>query len=244
MEEIHYLIPSELKIIQDNRFFKFGTDSVFLSNFVDISKGDIVIDFGSGSGVIPLLVAYKQEPSRVMGIEIQHELVQLSRRSIEMNNLQDKIEIIEGDFKNSTEYIEHGSVDQVITNPPYMPVSSGKITADRRKAIARHEIYAKLEDVVREASKVLRFGGYFNIVHRSWRLTELITIMERYNLEAKRLRFIQPRRNRGPDTFLLTAKKGAKKGIKIEPVLIVYKGEDSEYSEEVKEIYGVSDYEE
>src|SRR6056297_322887 len=108
MEEVHYLIPAELKIIQDNRFFKFGTDSVLLADFTEVSKGEIVVDFGSGSGVIPLLLAYKQEPARVIGIEIQPELVKLSRRSVEMNNLQQKIDIIEGDLKNSTDYIKHG----------------------------------------------------------------------------------------------------------------------------------------
>lgn len=241
MEEIHYLIPAELKIIQDDKFFKFGTDSVLLANFSEVSKEDIVVDFGSGSGVIPLLLAYKQNPAHVIGIEIQSELVELSRRSIELNNLQQKIDIIEGDFKNSTDYIEHGSVDQVITNPPYMPMSAGKVTADRRKAIARHEIYAELEDVVREASKILRFGGSFNIVHRSWRLTELISIMENYNLEAKKIRFVQSRWDRGPNTFLLTAKKGARKGLDIKPVLVVYEGQTSNYSKEVKEIYGVND---
>src|SRR6056297_1506326 len=243
MEEVHYLIPAELKIIQDNRFFKFGTDSVLLANFTEVSNGDILVDFGSGSGVIPLLLAFKQNPSRITGIEIQSKLVDLSRRSIILNNLQDKINIIEGDFKNATDYIQHGSVDQVVTNPPYMPVSAGKITADKRKAIARHEIHAELEAVVREASKILRFGGNFNIVHRSWRLAELISIMEKYNLAAKKLRFVQSRLDRGPDTFLLTAKKGAKKGLDVKPVLIVYEGQSSNYSKEVNEIYGVNDNE-
>src|SRR6056297_1270648 len=128
MEEIHYLIPEKLKIIQNNDFFKFGTDSVLLSDFVDIREGEKVLDLGCGSGVIPLLLAYKKNPSKVIGLEIQSDLVKMSRRSVEMNGLKEKIEIREGDLKEIGNYIRNDSFDIVVSNPPYMPVNAGKIT--------------------------------------------------------------------------------------------------------------------
>lgn len=239
MEEIHYLIPDQLQIIQDSDYFKFGTDSVLLANFADIKPGEIVIDLGCGSGVIPLLLAYKQQPDLVYGLEIQPHLAALAVRNTKLNNLEEKIKIISGDLKEIDDYLEAESVDQVITNPPYMPVNAGKVTADRKKAIARHEIYATLEDFIAAADWVLRPGGKLNIVHRCWRLPELLKLLSEYQLVAKRLRFVQARRDRAPDTFLLTARRGVSEGLKVEPVLIVYEGDSDQYTGEVREIYGL-----
>lgn len=242
MEEMHYLIPGELKIIQDDDYFKFGTDSVLLANFTRVRSGDLIVDFGSGSGAIPLLLVHKQDPGRVIGVEIQPGMAELSRRNVELNNMGDRIEIKNADFKLISEHFKPESVDQVITNPPYMPITAGKITANKKKAIARHEIKANLEDVVREAAVILRYGGSLNIVHRSWRIPELFILLDRYNLIPKRLRMIQSRWNRPAERFLLQARKGAGEGLEVEPVLVVYEGNSDKYSKEVREMYGDDEY--
>lgn len=240
MEEVHYLIPEKLKIIQNDDYFKFGTDSVFLANFTRVRTGDLVVDLGSGSGVIPLLLAYKQDPEQVIGVELQSELVEMSRRSVGMNGLGDIIDIREGDLKRVTDFIKPDTVDVVVSNPPYMPVGAGKITSNHQKAIARHEIKADLENVIKGASRVLKFGGILNLVHRAWRLAEVISVLKEYNLEPKKLRMVQPRQDRAPDSFLLRARKGGKRRLEMAPTLIVYKENSSQYTDEVKEMYGES----
>ncbi len=238
MEEITTLIPKKLYLIQESTYFKFGNDSVFLADFTSVKSGDIVVDLGTGSGVIPLLLAFKQEPEKVIGIEIQEKLVDLARRSVELNKLANKIEIIKGDFKEASQIIDYGSVDLVITNPPYTPVSRGEITLGEEKAIARHELYGTLEDVIREGAAILRFAGKMTMVHRAYRLGEVVFLMKKYNLEPKRLRFIQSRLKTAPKIFLIEAQKGSRPGINIEPVLVVYEEDSKEYTMEVKEIYG------
>ncbi|MFP4661620.1 MAG: tRNA1(Val) (adenine(37)-N6)-methyltransferase [Halanaerobiales bacterium] len=238
MEEITILIPEKLNIIQDSRYFKFGNDSVFLAHFTAVRSGSMVVDFGTGSGVIPLLLAFKQDPQRIIGLEIQDKLVALARRSVEMNSLEDKIEIISTDYREASQIIDYGSVDLVVTNPPYMPVSDGKITMGKEKAIARHEIYGTLDDVIREGAAILRFGGKMTMVHKTQRMSEVIYTMKKYKLEPKRIRFIQSRLKTPPKTFLIESQKGARPGIDIEPVLLVYEEDSHEYTREVKEIYG------
>ncbi|PTW03441.1 tRNA1(Val) A37 N6-methylase TrmN6 [Halanaerobium saccharolyticum] len=238
MEEIHYLIKDELEIIQDDRFFKFGTDSVLLANFVKLRQGDKVIDLGTGSGVIPLLLAYKNKGVEVTGVEIQPEAAELARRNVEYNHLQDQIKIINQDLCQLDSELEAGSFEAVVSNPPYLPVEGGKMKENDFVAAARHEIHAELEDVVAEAARLLKYGGHFFLVHRAERLTEVIEALARYNCQAKELRLVQARRDSEADIFLLKAKKGANPGLRVKPVLIIYQDQSSEYTRELKEIYG------
>jgi tRNA1(Val) A37 N6-methylase TrmN6 len=239
MEEIHYLIKDELEIIQDDRFFKFGTDSVLLANFVELRRGDKVIDLGTGSGVIPLLLAYKNEGVEVTGVEIQPESAELARRNVEYNKLQNQIKIINQDLCQLDDEFEAGSFEAVVSNPPYLPVQGGKMKDNDFVAAARHEIHAKLEDVVAEAARLLKFGGHFFLVHRAERLTEVIEALARHNCQAKELQLVQARSDSEADIFLLKAKKGANPGLRVKPVLVIYQDQSSEYTEEVKEIYGL-----
>lgn len=238
MEEVHWLIPGKLKIIQNHNFFKFGNDSVFLANYTRVRDGALVVDLGCGSGVIPLLLAFKQNPEKVIGIEIQSPLVDMARRSVKMNKMEDKIEIIEGDLKKVNEFVKPESVDVVVSNPPYTPVSGGKMTKNKEIAIAKHEIKATLEDVIGAADKILRFGGIFTMVHRARRLAEMIVLLKKYNLEPKRLNIVQSRHGTQPKTVIVEAIKGAREGLEIDPVLIVYKGNTGEYTNKVKRMYG------
>ncbi|KXS48497.1 tRNA1(Val) (adenine(37)-N6)-methyltransferase [Halanaerobium congolense] len=238
MEEIHYLIKDKLEIIQDDRFFKFGTDSVLLANFVELRTGDKVIDLGTGSGVIPLLLAYKNRDVEVTGVEIQPEAADLAERNVKFNNLEGKIKIINADLCSLKPQLEAGSFDIVVSNPPYLPVESGKMKVNDFVAIARHEIHADLEDVVGEAARLLKYGGHFFLVHRTERLTEVIEVLAKYNCQAKELRLVQARRDKEADIFLLKAKKGANPGLRVKPVLIIYQDDSREYTAELKEIYG------
>lgn len=238
MEEIHYLIENELEIIQDNRFFKFGTDSVLLANFVDLRYGDKVIDLGTGSGVIPLLLAYKNKNITVTGVEIQPEAAKLAAKNAVYNNLQDKIKILNKDLCELDNVLAAGSFDAVVSNPPYLPVEGGAMKNNDYIAAARHEIYATLEDVISEAARLLKYGGHFFLVHRAERLTEVIETLSDYNCQAKELRLVQARKDKEADIFLLKAKKGANPGLRIKSTLIIYQDQSSEYTAELKEIYG------
>ncbi|MTI58922.1 MAG: tRNA1(Val) (adenine(37)-N6)-methyltransferase [Firmicutes bacterium] len=242
MEEITKLIPGKLDLIQDSRFFKFGNDSVFLADFTVVKQGETVVDFGSGSGVIPLLLAFKQNPGKVIGLEYQAELVEMSRRSIIINQLEEQIEIIHGDISRAGEYIKANTIDLLVSNPPYMPVEGGRISKGREKAIARHEIYCTLEDVIREGAKLLRFAGRMTMVHRVMRLAEIISLMKEYQIEPKRMRMIQSGVDSSPRVFLIEGRKGGKQGMRVEPPLIVYSRDGREYSPEVKGIYGGGAY--
>lgn len=238
MEEIHYLIEDELEIIQDDRFFKFGTDSVLLADFVELRRGDKVIDLGTGSGVIPLLLAYKNEEVELTGVEIQPEAANLAERNVEFNNLGEKIKIINADLCQLEDKFEAGSFDAVVSNPPYLPVEGGKMKENDYVAIARHEIHAELKDVIAEAARLLKYGGHFFLVHRAERLTEVIETLAQYNCQAKELRMVQARADKEADIFLMKAKKGANPGLRVKPVLIIYQDNSSEYTEELKKIYG------
>lgn len=241
MEERNELIKNEMDIIQNNKFFKFGTDTVLLANFVESKSNDIIVDFGSGSGVIPLLLAFKKECKKIIGIEIQSELVNLARKNIKMNDYEDKIEVIKGDFSNSREYIEANIYDIVISNPPYLKTNSGKISENKFKAIARHEVKADLEDVIREAALVLKNGGKFYLVYRSKRMEEVFYLLNKYKLSPKRLKPIYPRKNKSSNHFLLEARLNGGIGLKLESSIIIYKENSNEYTEQVKRMYGIDE---
>ena len=241
MEEKNQLIKNEMDIIQNDNFFKFGTDSVLLASFVDSKSRDLIADFGSGSGVIPLLLAFKNDLKKIIGLEIQPELVDLARRNVKLNGYEDIIEIIEGDFSNSRQYLEPNIFDIVISNPPYLKTNSGKISDNSFKAVARHEIKANLEDVIREASLVLKNGGKFYLVHRSNRMEEVFYFLEKFNLSPKRIKPIYPRKNCSSNHFLLEARLNAGIGLELESSTIIYKKNSNEYTDEVKKVYGINE---
>lgn len=239
MEEIHYLIPNELKIIQNDDFFKFGTDSVLLANYVEVKNNDKIIDLGSGSGVIPLLLAYKNNPKIIYGLELQRPLVEMSTRSVQLNKLENKIKIIEGDIKEVMDHFHDNQFDIVVTNPPYRTTDSGKVTKNKYKAIARHEIEIDIKRIIKKSNRLLRAGGKFYLVHLTKRLPEIIFLLKENNLEPKEMRLIQARESKTPDRFILKAVMDGNPGFKIKKNIIEFEGSTDQYSKEVKKIYGV-----
>ncbi|MCF8000815.1 MAG: methyltransferase [Halanaerobiales bacterium] len=239
MEEKHFLIPDKLEIIQNDDYFKFGTDSVLLANYVKVKNNDKIIDLGSGSGVIPLLLAYKNNPKKVYGLELQKPLVKMSKRSVALNNLEGKIEIIKGDIKNAMEIFEDNEFDTVVTNPPYRPVNNGKVTQNKYKAIARHEIEIDIENIIKNTVRLLKAGGSFYLVHLIKRLPQIIFSLKENKIEPKEMRLIQARKNKAPDRFLLKATLDGNPGFEVENNIVEFKEKTNEYTDEIKKIYGV-----
>ena len=236
-ERIDDLNRCGYKIIQNTKKFCFGIDAVLLSGFAKANKGDKVVDLGTGTGILPILMEAKTNAESFVAIDIQPESVEMANRSVMMNNQQDKIKIVEGDIKTASSDLGAGMYDVVTSNPPYMNNSHGLVNPDEAKAIARHEIKCNLEDVVREASKLLKVGGKFYMVHRPFRLIEIISMCTKYKLEPKRIRFVHPYVDKEPNMVLIEAAKGGKSMVKIEKPLVVYK-DVNVYTDEIHEIYG------
>ncbi|MDY5647807.1 MAG: methyltransferase, partial [Lachnospiraceae bacterium] len=180
------------RIIQNPEKFCFGMDAVLLSGFAKVKKGEQVLDLGTGTGIIPILLRGKTQGKHFTGLEIQEESAEMARRSVKFNGLSGEISIVTGDIREAADLFGAASFDVVTSNPPYMTGSHGLTNPDEAKAIARHELLCTLEDVIREASAVLRPQGRFYMVHRPFRLAEIFCTMSRFKLEPKRMRLVYP----------------------------------------------------
>lgn len=224
-------------IIQNPQKFCFGMDAVLLSGFARVRPGERVLDLGTGTGIIPILLRGKTKGRDFTGLEIQAESADMARRSVAYNHLEEAISIITGDIKEAAALFGAASFDIVTCNPPYMTGNHGLVNPEQPKAIARHELLCTLEDVVRETARVLRPGGRFYMVHRPFRLAEILTLLTAYRLEPKRMRLVYPFVDREPNMVLLECLSGGKSRITVEKPLIVYK-EQGVYTDEIYEIYG------
>ena len=224
-------------IIQDPRKFCFGMDAVLLSGFARVKKGEKVLDMGTGTGIIPVLLASKTVGEYFTGLEIQEECAEMAARSVKYNNLEDRVSIRQGDIKEAVSIYGAASFHVVTCNPPYMTGSHGIVNPELPKAIARHEILCSFEDVARETAKVLRPGGRFYLVHRPFRLAEIITTLVKYKLEPKRMQLVYPYVDKEPNMVLLEACRGGRSRMTVEKPLIVYK-EPGVYMDEIYDIYG------
>ena len=236
-ERIDELHRNGYRIIQKKDGFCFGMDAVLLSGFAAVKEGERALDLGCGTGIIPLLLEAKTRGRHFTGLEIQREMADMAARSVRLNRLEDKIDIIEGDIKEAGRIFGGASFDVVTANPPYMNDSHGLKNPDRPRAIARHEVLCTLQDVVREAAKVLRPGGRFYLVHRPRRLIEIITELAGYGLEPKRLKFVHPFADREAKMVLIEAARGGRSFVRVEKPLIVFR-ERGIYTDEINEIYG------
>lgn len=236
-ERIDELHRNGYRIIQRENAFCFGMDAVLLSGFAAVKPGEKALDLGTGTGIIPILLEAKTEGKHFTGLEIQEEMAEMASRSVKLNGLEEKIDIITGDIKEAGRIFGGASFDVVTTNPPYMNDSHGLKNPELPKAIARHEVLCTLDDVVREGARVLRPGGRFYMVHRPHRLIEIITALTRYRLEPKRMKMVHPFVDKEANMVLIEAVRGGRSMIKVEKPLIVYK-EPGVYTDEIYDIYG------
>lgn len=240
-ETIDDLQYKGLVIIQKNQGFKFGIDAVLLANFVQVKKNDLVLDIGTGTGIIPILLAGKTQAHKIVGIEIQQEMAEMAQRSVELNGLRERVEIIHGDIKKGTEYFTPSQFNVVVSNPPYMKKGGGFLNLHDSKAIARHEITCTLEDIIKEGSRVAAHKGRFAMVHRPERMVDVVYLMRKYAIEPKLLRFVHPYKDTEPNLFLIQGIKGGNPGLKIQKPLYVYENDgELRYSDEINKIYNRS----
>lgn len=236
-ERIVDLERNGYKIIQDRERFCFGMDAVLLSGFAKVKSKEKVLDLGTGTGIIPILLEAKTDGEHFSALEIQKESADMARRSVALNGLENKIDIVDGDIKEASKIFGGATFNVVTTNPPYMTESHGLQNPEEPKAIARHEIKCNLEDVIRESAKVLMPGGRFYMVHRPRRLVEIISLMKEYRIEPKRMRMVHPFVDREANMVLVEGLRGGKAMMKVESPLIVYK-EQGVYTDEIYNIYG------
>lgn len=238
-ERLDYLLAEDLRIIQSPSVFAFSLDTVLLARFVyvPIQKGNM-IDLCTGNGVIPLLLSTRSK-AKITGVEIQERIYNMANRTVEYNELANQIDLIHGDIKDMPALLGHGKFDVVTCNPPYFPTPhEGEMNKNEHLAIARHEIYCTLEDVVRVSSQLVKQGGKVAFVHRPGRLLDIITLMRKYKLEPKRLQFVYPKEGKEANTLLIEGIKDGNPDLKILPPLYVY-NEKGEYTKEVHSIlYG------
>ena len=236
-ERIDELHRNGYKIIQNESAFCFGMDAVLLSGFATAKKGERVVDFCTGTGIIPILMEAKTEGSHFTGLEIQPQMAEMANRSVLLNELSERVEIICGDVCKASERFGKSTVDVVTCNPPYMNQNHGLKNPDEPKAIARHEVCLTFEDVAREAAAVLKPGGRFYLVRRPMRLVELIMTMKAHKLEPKRMKFVHPYVGEEANMVLIEAVYGGGAQMRIEKPLIVYEA-PGKYTPEIYDIYG------
>ena len=211
-----------LELIQDPKKFCFGVDAVFLSDFVRVRPGENVLDMGTGNGIIPVLLSAKTEARHITGLEIQEDMAEMARRSVAHNHLEDRIDIVTGDIKEAAELFKPAFFDVITTNPPYMLADHGMRNPDDAKAIARHEVLCSLDDILRESMRLMQDKSRFYMIHRPFRLTEIMIKMHQYKIEPKRIRFIHPYIDKEPVMVLVEGVRGAKPRVTVEPPLIIY----------------------
>jgi len=236
-EEINDLEYRNWKIIQNRKEFCFGVDSVLLSDFAkSIKPGSKVLDLGTGTGIIGMLLCGKSRLKSIIGIEIQEHVANMANRSIKLNGLEDKFQIINEDIRNLENIFEKQSIDVIVTNPPYKKKNTGLINKNEAKLISRHEVKCTLEEIIKVSVNLLKYDGTFYMVHRPERLVDILFYLRQYKLEPKLIRFVHSRENKPPKLVLIKCVKNANQFLKIDKPLIIYK-ENGEYTGEILKIY-------
>ena len=239
-ERIDDLQCKGYRLIQKPKGFCFGVDAVLLSDFAKVKKGQKVLDLCTGSGVIPILLAAKTAGSHFTGLELQEEYADMAGRSVQLNELDEKIEILCGDVKDVKKLFSPASFQIVTVNPPYMTEHHGLQNLYEPKTIARHEVALGLRDVIRAASYVLPESGSLFMIHKPFRLAEIFHVMKENHLEPKRMRLVHPYVNKEPTMVMIEGLKGGRERITVEPPLIMYQAQNV-YSDEIYQIYGKSE---
>ncbi|MEG1790693.1 MAG: tRNA1(Val) (adenine(37)-N6)-methyltransferase [Clostridia bacterium] len=237
-ERLDDLQINGLKIIQNSNLYCFTSDAVLLANTVNASANDRVCDLCSGSGIIAMLIASKRNAREVVGVELQAEMADMAQRSVDLNNLGDKVKILQLSAQDAPSKLGYGSFDIVVANPPYGTVGTGRICEDERIAICKNEIKLTLNELVLSASKLTKFGGKFYMIHRADRLAEIIFALKMVSLEPKAITIIYPKADKTPDTFIVECINGGKPGLILKS-LTVYEHNNT-YTAEAKKLYSIS----
>ena len=237
-ERIDDLEINGLKIVQNEKWFCFGVDAVLLSDFAKkMKKGAKLLDLGTGTAILPILLSAKTDFEKAVGVEVQEELCKMARKSVMLNGLENRIEILCKNIKELNENFEKNTFDVVITNPPYKKERSGIINENIQKVISRHEIEANLEDFIKISFDLLKDKGEFYMVHHPERLTDILFYMRKYKIEPKNLKFVFSRQNKIPKLVLIKGVKNAKAFLNVEPNLYIY-DDNGNYTDEFLKIYG------
>ena len=224
-------------IIQGQKSFRYGIDAVLLSGYAKVKPGERVLDLGTGTGILPILLAAKTPGRSFTGLEIQKESADMAGRSVALNHLNDRISIVQGDIREAVSIFGAASFDVAVSNPPYMIGRHGLTNPDPAVAIARHEILCSFRDIAEQTSRILTDRGRFYLIHRPFRLAEIMCTLKEYRLEPKRMRLVYPFADKEPNMVLLEACKNGNPRIRVEKPLIVYE-RPGVYTREIREIYG------
>jgi tRNA1Val (adenine37-N6)-methyltransferase len=220
-EKIEDLGEYGLKIIQAKNAYRFTQDAILLVKFVRLKNDEKIMDLGSGSGIIPVLLSYRRKGLSIYGIEIQEELADMSKRSVNLNKLQDSIHIINEDIKNVKNLFKSNQFDVVVSNPPYISLGKGIISSVNSRSIARHELKCNLDDIISSSNYLLKNKGRIYLIFKSSRLIDLILILNKYGIEAKVIKFIHFEKKRKADVFLVEGVKGGKRELKVEKPIFI-----------------------
>ncbi len=239
-ETLDTLSVGNLQFLQAENGYRYSLDPILLSRFVNIKKSVKVVDLGSGCGILPLLLARLSDVQELIGIELQSGLAERSRRNVKLNALQNRVQILQGDIRDIRNLLPASCADQVVSNPPYRQLDSGRIAPNDERAVARHELAGGLADFVAAAGWLLKNGGSFAVIYLAERLPELMAAMVAARIEPKRLRMVHPRQGAAAKMVLLEGLKGGRPGLQVERPLYIYKDNKAgrDYTEEVLQMYG------
>ena len=233
---IDTFFEGRIQVKQNRSGYRFSIDAVLLAYYVRAGEGEKVVDLGTGCGIIPLILSYRHQGVRVVGVEVQEELAALANHNVRDNGMADRVSVLCADFKMVNPDAVSGPADWIVCNPPYRKAKSGRVNPDRERAIARHEIMATLRDILDTAHRLLKVSGRFITIYPAERMVDIITQMRSSGIEPKRIRIIYSRYRSEGKLILVEGTKGGRAGIKIAPPLAIYK-EDGSYTEEVSRMF-------
>ncbi|MCC6094763.1 MAG: tRNA1(Val) (adenine(37)-N6)-methyltransferase [Eubacterium sp.] len=224
-------------IIQGRKNFRYGIDAVLLSGYARVKRGERVLDLGTGTGILPILLAAKTQGKSFTGLEIQQESADMARRSVTYNHLDDRISIVQGDIREAVSIFGTASFDVIVSNPPYMIGKHGLTNPDPAVAIARHELLCTFRDIAEQTAGLLTDRGRFYLIHRPFRLAEILCTLKEFRLEPKRMQLVYPFVDKEPNMVLIEACKNGNPRIQVERPLIVYE-RPGVYTKDIRDIYG------
>lgn len=235
-ETLDLLKKNNMKIFQKKNGFRFSVDAVLIAKFFKPSKKGVVVDFGTGTGIIPLLISDNQRINKIYGVEIQKNIYEMAKKSVEINGCGDKIEIVNCDINNIEEIFSKDSVDYIISNPPYFSLNGGTLSKSETKKISRHESNIDMDTLIYKAKRILKSCGTISFIYKTERLQEIIVILNKYLFNIHRIRFVHTQEDKKASLVLIEAVKEKKKAIIIEPPMIIEK-KSGEYTDEYNEYY-------